>query len=316
MMNMVRNVLVAALALLIIVSCKKDDDGGPTVEPPRDFGEVALESQEIFEAFLSTHFYNYEEFETEAPDFDYKIRFDTISGANSDKTSLMEQVIVKTIKRGGVDHKLYVLVAREGEGVKPHFADSTLVNYEGNVPYKNKFDFSVTPVWFDLASAAPAAELYTQSPNALDGFANALPEFGVATEVGIGADGSTTYSNDYGIGAIFIPTGLAYYNSRSGTIAPYENLIIKIELIAFKETDHDRDGIPSYLEDINGNNYVNDLGDDTDGDRVPDYLDTDDDGDGTPTREEINLDEDGNLILPFPDSDNDGVPDYLDPDIS
>ena len=226
----------------------------------------------------------------------------------------MDQVIVKTIERGGVDHKLYVLVAREGEGAKPHFADSTLVNYEGNVPYKNKFDFSVTPVWFDLASAAPAAELYTQSPNALDGFANALPEFGVATEVGIGPDGSTTYSNDYGIGAIFIPTGLAYYNSRSGSIAPYENLIFKIDLFSFNETDHDGDGIPSYLEDINGNNYVNDLADDTDGDNVPNYADADDDGDGTPTRDEIGFDEDGKWFPIY--SNGNTIPDYLNPDVN
>jgi len=45
----------------------------------------------------------------------------------------------------------------------------------------------------------------------------------------------------------------------------------------------------------------------------PNYLDADDDGDGIPTRDEIS-DENGNIIIPYPDADGDGVPDYLDPD--
>ncbi|MEE3243978.1 MAG: hypothetical protein VX226_04925, partial [Bacteroidota bacterium] len=69
----------------------------------------------------------------------------------------------------------------------------------------------------------------------------------------------------------------------------------------------------NWKEDINGNHYVNELGDDTDGDNVPDYLDTDDDGDGTSTRDELDFDEDGNTI--YIDSNNDGLDDYLDPDI-
>ena len=313
-MNMMKNTVFAALGLLLIVSCNKDDDGGVSIQPPREFDEVALESNEIFKEYLETHFYNYEDFQTNPADFNNRIIFDTIAGANADKIPLSEQVITKIITRGGVEHELHILVAREGSGEKPHFSDSTYVNYSGNVPYESRFDFSATPVWFDLGSAAPAAELYVQNPNALDGFANALPEFGCATSISEDTDGTLIYSDDYGIGAVFIPTGLAYYNSGSARIGAYDNLIFTFDLISFRQTDHDGDGIPSYLEDINANNYVNDLGDDTDGDRVPNYLDSDDDGDGILTRDEIDFDENGNAIRPFRDSNSDGTPDYLDSD--
>ena len=312
MMNRIKYTAAAVLGLLIGVSCSKDDNNGPAVDPPIPFDESALTSKEILTSYLSSHFYNYEEFQEKPAGFDYKIKFDTLAGSNADKTPLIDQVITKTLVRGGVEHELYVLVAREGLGPKPHFADSVFVNYSGNVPYKSKFDFSVTPVWFDLAAAAPAAELYTQAPNALDGFANAMPEFGTAKTISEAEDGSITYSNDYGIGAVFIPTGLAYYNLGSGKVSAYDDLIFKIDLISYNETDHDRDGIPSYMEDINNNNYVYDFGDDTDGDRTPNFLDVDDDGDGILTRDEIVINEDGSIT--FTDSNNDGTPDYLDPD--
>jgi hypothetical protein len=76
------------------------------------------------------------------------------------------------------------------------------------------------------------------------------------------------------------------------------------------DLDHDNDGIPSWMEDLNGNGYL--LDDDTDGDGVPNYIDNDDDGDGVLTIDEIIVHPDG--TIEFPDYNNDGTPDYLDPD--
>ncbi len=310
---MKNTVLVALGVLLVTISCSKDDNNNGTPEPPIPFEESVITSQENLEGYLSTHFYNYEEFEAEPAGFNYKIVFDTISGDNANKIPLIDQVITKQVLRGDIEYNLYVLVAREGMGEKPHFADSVFVNYSGIVPYGVNFDKVATPVWFDMAAAAPAAELYTQSPNALDGFANALPEFGTASSLSQSeTDGSLVYSNDYGIGALFMPTALAYYNLGSGRIRPYDDLIFTFDLISFNQTDHDGDGIPSYLEDVNGNTYVNDLGDDTDGDRLPNYVDSDDDGDGILTRDESEWNPEDDSITP--DSNNDGTPDYLDPD--
>jgi len=300
MMTMIRKVFVAVMGLLFFVSCKKDDDGTTEIEV-RDRGEVQVESSANLRAYLDTHFYNYEEFETPAADFDFKIRFDTISGANADKTPLSSQVITRQYTFEDTDYELYILKAREGAGVQPTFADSTFVNYQGSVVGGDRFDASVTPVWFDLTQV-------------VFGFANGVSELKAGTQFTQNADGTYSFGDDYGIGAVFIPSGLGYFNSSGTGFSAYSDLVFTFDLYrAVEDSDNDNDGVPNWREDINGNHYVNELGDDTDGDNVPDYLDTDDDGDGTATRDELDFDEDGNTI--YIDSNNDGLDDYLDPDI-
>jgi len=76
--------------------------------------------------------------------------------------------------------------------------------------------------------------------------------------------------------------------------------------------DDDNDGIPSILEDINGNGDLTD--DDTDGDGIPNYLDADDDGDNVLTEDENpDPNDDGDLSDAL-DTDSDGIPNYLDED--
>ena len=77
-------------------------------------------------------------------------------------------------------------------------------------------------------------------------------------------------------------------------------------------TYDDDDGIPSELEDINGNGNLED--DDTDNDGIPNYLDFDDDGDNVPTeREIVILNDDGTINTELTrDTDGDGTFDYLD----
>ena len=55
-------------------------------------------------------------------------------------------------------------------------------------------------------------------------------------------------------GILFIPSGLAYRKLRDWRfIRSNENLIFYIRLFDFvKDTDHDNDGIPSWLEDPDG----------------------------------------------------------------
>ena len=200
---------------------------------------------------------------------------------------------------------MYTLIARQGseEGVQPTFADSTFVNYKGSVVGGSKFDGSTTPLWFDLT-------------NVVFGFANGLKELKAGTQFVQNEDGSFDFGNDYGIGAVFIPSGLGYFNGSSPGIRAYSDLVFTFDLFrAVKDTDHDNDGVPNWKEDINGNSFINEFDfDNTDGDNIADFLDTDDDGDGTLTRDELDFDENGNTI--YIDSNNDGVPDYLDPDIS
>ncbi len=290
--------------LVITTSCKKDDDSPAPPPPPRDRGPEAARAQAEIEEFLETHFYNYEDFETD-PD-NSKIRFDTIAGDNASKTRLIDQVESKEVRdivTKEVLYKLYFLKVREGSGDRPHFSDYTTNTYEGRTLELEFFDSAVQPMRFGLVDGKTP-----QDQGIIRGLQQALIEFKGASNVTSNPDGTMTFE-DYGIGAVFIPSGLAYYQFPStNVISPYEQLIFTFELFASEIADHDGDGIPSYMEDLNGNQYLWD--DDTDGNGVPNYLDVDDDGDGRLTKDEIIVHEDG--TIEFPDTNGNGIPDYLD----
>jgi len=298
------------LSLISLTSCNNDDSGnGVNFIPARDRGEESIASTAHVEEYLETHFYNYEEFANPPANFDYVIRFDTISGDNASKIPLIEQVSSKMVtdrEDQDVTYKLYYLVVEEGEGERPNFPDITTVSYEGTFlnleeptrEYAKLFDASSVPTQFDLTAV-------------INGFQDAMVEFRGATGYVTNPDGSLTFEN-YGIGAVFMQSGLGYYVNPpvTSTIPVYAQLIFSFHLYEVEEGDQDNDTVLSIYEDVNGNGFEED--DDTDGDTVPNYLDADDDGDGRPTRDEVEFDDDGNII--FPDVDNDGTPDYLDPD--
>jgi hypothetical protein len=310
--------LICTTVSIAFSSCNKDDDdgGGFTFEE-RDRGEQAVEDEERLVEFLSTHFYNYEDFQNPSEGFDYRITFDTIAGENSDKISILdsEELIEKTVNRDDVDYTLYILKIREGQGERPTFADSTLVAYTGQLINETVFnDNIVSPVWFDLpgyttlnANGQPA-----RAGSVLPGFSESLTEFKSSTGFTVNADNTISWNNDYGIGAIFSPSGLAYFSSppQGSGIPPYAPLIFKVNLYRVVKADHDNDGVPSWMEDIDGDGDL--YNDNTDEDNFPNHSDADDDGDGTPTREEIVINADGSVELI--DSNNNGTPDYLDPD--
>ncbi|AWX45566.1 hypothetical protein HME9304_02588 [Flagellimonas maritima] len=307
--------------ILILASCNNDDNG-PAIEsvPPRLLTEVAPENDEEIQEFLKTHFYNYEEFATPPVDFDFKIQIDTIAGDNADKKSLWEDIEMKTInlsssdlgledEEENVEHKYYYLIARSGEsGNSPTIGDSTLLRYQGSLLDGTLFDENPSFTWQEL-------------PFTIRGYANGISNItsGTPEQIIQNEDGTINIS-DSGIGLIVIPSGLAYYNNTgpSGSIPQYAPLLFKIEVGLFVEdTDNDNDGIPTILEDVDGDgNFNNDNADSeaelAAGFFLPNFRDTDDDGDGTLTRDEIVIDDEGNVT--FPDADNDGTPDYLDPD--
>lgn len=302
--------LSIVIFLLALISACRNDDDGVSIKPPRDLGEVAIEDDDEIVAFLETHFYNYEDFDTPPPDFKYQIILDTIAGANAGKTALIDQVSSRTItvedKDGNaVAHTLYYLIVREGSGENPTVADSVLVRYRGNLLDGSQFDNSNVPLWFDLAQI--------QSPigGALGvtarGFAEFAPELKAGTY--IGDDQGLPVFADYGIGMVIMPSGLGYFSTPRTGIPTYSPLIFKLDMLLVNNgIDHDRDGILSITEDRNANNYL--LDDDNDDDGLPDYLDNDDDNDGTLTINEYDEDGDG---IPD-DTDGDGIPDYLDND--
>jgi hypothetical protein len=295
--------LVLIFTFFIILSCSSDDDDGGVQVVVRSPEEVKVENMEEIETFLETHYYELID-NPENPNFQ-SIVYKEIGEEDTDKQPVMESEFLKskTVTQLEVDYTLYYLQIREGAQSirKPTFADSVLVTYNGfSLNNRVTFDNSPNPVWFDLTSN-------------IIGFYEVMDEFRGSTGVEENEDGTVTFNDDFGFGSVFIPSGIAYFSApppNSG-INAYEPLVFNIQLYKSLESDHDDDGVPSWMEDIDSNRRLSD--DDTDQDRVPNFADTDDDGDGVPTREEINFDEDGSLILPLPDSNGNGTPDYLDP---
>ncbi len=321
----VKNICWVLCIVAAIWSCGSDDDGGaPEVEvvPPRLLSEVVDEDDAEIVAFLKSHFYNYEEFQSPTADFDYRIRFDTIAGDNADKISIFDsgqlagvEFGVETIAVASnefqrtdgevVEHNLYYLIARQGGSeTTPTIGDNYIVRYEGSLLNGTIFDSSISrPTQFNLSQV-------------VRGFGNGLRFFKSGTQAIENGDGTFTY-DDYGIGAIFMPSGLGYFSvPNSNLIPPYASLVFKVDGFFFQEnTDSDGDGIPSYLEDLDGDGNLNNDNTDAEDEArgLPNYLDADDDNDGIPTIEEINLNPDGTFFS-FRDTDGDGIDDHLDID--
>ena len=333
--------LLALTLFLTVFACKSDDDDGITAVPPRDRGEQAIVDDALIMEYFETHFYNYEDFEQNAPGFDNQIVIDTIAGDNADKRTLKEElengkIRVKSLEREGQVQNLYILDAKIGgdgtNSIEPEytvkFADSVLVRYKGNVLGSTEvFDGSNNPVWFDLPT--------TSLPTNVFGFSHGLADTKSATGFSQNPDGTLDFGDDFSSIAVFIPSGFAYYNSppSSSGIEQYDNLVFTMSTFMRVDTDHDGDFIPSYLEDLNGNDFLfdqnedGDDGDNTDGDSAFNYFDSDDDNDGVPTRNElvgIDTNDDGvvdsaqaydpNDPSTLRDTDGDGILDHLDND--
>ena len=112
-------------------------------------------------------------------------------------------------------------------------------------------------------------------------------------------------------------------NDELCELIPPANLVITEDydadsghvFITVTAIDDDNDGVPSALEDINGNGDLTD--DDTDSDGIPNYIDEDDDNDNVKTSDELdnlNLDGDNNPLTNPIDTDGDGTPNFLDND--
>jgi FKBP-type peptidyl-prolyl cis-trans isomerase FkpA len=336
--------MVVMCMALGFISCKKDDDTTPPV-PPRDRGEQQILDKDSLIKYLESHYYNSADFVSNPnPGISNLVITklnDSETQAPEGSTLLLDAVEIKEVKYSGTDYEFYVLVLNQGGGDdKPTFADNVRVIYEGSLLDGTIIDKNdQVPTDFDLIGDI-----------GVEGWRRVLPLFNTAEFFNENEDGTVVFTNK-GVGVMFLPSGLGYYANTQTKVPAYSPLIFKFELLQMFENDHDGDGIPSYLEDLNEDgvftvNYENikdPNDDDTDGDYNPDYVDADDDGDGIPTRDEIEIttvnkptrqevlatvladnqvllnkikkEQNGTYtgtILTFPDTDGDGIPDYLD----
>ena len=292
LMKLKTYVLSTLCFLALLSSCNKDDDNSIDLIPERDRTEQQVADFDSLQKYLNTHYYNRATFLEpgdhsiseliikELPKDDNGNYLDIPDPDNNQMLSVAVDIDnPKTTKYLDVDYQYYVLVLNEGGGENPHLSDKVRLNYNGSLQNGKSFDNSVTPVEMELVKTS------FFGPEPVKGFRLGITEFKTAESFVENADGTVTFNN-YGLGVMFLPSGLAYYgNPSSSDIPAYSNLIFKIELFQMEIMDHDGDGIPSYMEDLDGDGDF--WNDDTNGNGVPNFLDPDDDGDRVLTKNEM-----------------------------
>ena len=338
----------------VFISCKDDESvsGSTFVEADRT-EQQELDNTEIL-AYLDSHYYNSSFFETGSNHKYTDIIIEELVEENGvleevpdGHTLLMTAVETRTTTYLETDYEYYVLNINQGGGDSPKFTDFLRVKYEGSSindeigGEEDVFDSAITPADLNLQSngstvfgTIKAWQLVLPTFNASNSFDNEIDDNGNVT-------GNIIFNNS-GLGIMFVPSGLAYFSGTT-TGSSYDNLIFKFELLQFETVDHDNDGIPSYIEDLNDNLDVTD--DNTDEDSFLNFIDTDDDGDDVLTIDELIIEEyivDTNMGEPEPilaanefersrsendgiitiktvtiaDANSDGTPDYLDENIT
>jgi len=333
--------LLLITLMTIVISCKDDEDDGTSfVEEDRT--EQQIKDNDSIITYLSTHYYNSSFFETGTNHKSADIIIEELvegEAVPAGNTLLIDAVEINTATYLEVDYEYYILRLNQGDGDSPYFTDIVSVKYEGisinqALDGNNEsFDSSVLPALFNLQTGL-------NSTGVIQAWQLVMPTFNASSGYSIDESGNVDFTNP-GLGVMFVPSGLAYFSSTS-TGYSYDNLMFKFELLQFEIEDHDDDGVPSYLEDLDSDLDVADH--DRDNDGFPNFVDADDDGDGVATIDEVlqntyivdtNMGEvepvladneyistktelDGVITIKtvvLVDSNNDGTPDYLDADI-
>lgn len=263
---------------LVLNSCKKDDEPIITVETADRGEQQIIDKAELID-YLTSHYYNSEYFSLN-PDasIDDLVITELADGENvpDGYTLLMDAVITKSTIYEDVDYDYHILKINQGGGEAPNFSDRVRLNYKGFGLHNDTsnpseaFDSTINPVDFELLSL-------------IRGWVLTIPEFNTAEDFIENGDGTVDYINP-GRGAMFLPSGLGYF-SQVIADSTYTELIFKFEVYQAEVADHDFDGIPTYVEDLDGDWDVST--DDTDEDTLANFNDTDDDGDGVLTINEL-----------------------------
>lgn len=295
LMNKIKFYFILSMLSLALFSCSKDKEA--EVAPPREYSvQYATDIKDI-EEYLKTYY-----IEEVTADFDIKISKIPTGGTQK---SIWDQTTYplkfREVNLHGLKYKLYYLALNQGVGESPSNVDAVFTAYKGDYLQQVTKE-GVTTLTVTEFERSSNPQQFFQLTGVIRGWSEIFPLFKKGTYTS-NSDGTVSYK-DFGAGVVFIPSGLAYYNSGQGTIPSYAPLVFNFKLYEVQRSDLDResngsfnpDGVPSYLEDLNGDGYVYDFRnatlypdkplnpDDTDGDGNPDFLDVDDDGDNYTTK--------------------------------
>lgn len=303
-MNKIKFYFILSMLSLALFSCSKNKE--EEVTPPREYSEQYATDIKDIEEYLKTYY-----IEEVTADFDIKISKIPTGGTQK---SIWEQTTYplksREVNLHGLKYKLYYLVLNEGIGESPSNVDAVFTAYKGDYLQQVTKD-GVTTLTVTEFERSSNPQQFFQLTSVIRGWSEVFPLFKKGTYTS-NSDGTVSYK-DFGAGVVFIPSGLGYYNSGSGSIPSYAPLVFNVKLYEVQRNDQDGDGIPSYLEDLDGDGYMYSFTnttlyptkpttnpDDTDGDEVPDCFDVDDDGDNYTTKLERSY-KDANGVVKYYD---------------
>jgi hypothetical protein len=311
-MNKFKYYFILLVATISLFSCSKNDNA--VSEPLRDYSVQYATDLTDIEEYLQTYYITV----TEHPGFqdDQDVVFTKIPDGGTqpaiwsykDNTGF-PKLLSRDVNLHGITYKLYYLLLREGVGQSPCNVDGVLASYRGDYLERQAVS-NVTTLTVNKFEEVKNPQTILSLYSTVPGWGETFPQFKTGTYTS-NPDGTVSY-NDFGAGVMFLPSGLGYYATGSSSIPSYAPLVFSFKLYEIKRADQDADGIPSYLEDINGNGYMYDYRntayypttltnlDDTDADNIPDFLDVDDDGDNYTTKLEIKNPATG-IAYPFAD---------------
>lgn len=306
-MNKLKYYFILLLAGISLVSCNKSgDDDTPNV-PLRDYAVQYKADNDSIEKYLKTNYITVINAPGTPQDQDVVIKKIVAGDGN---VSIWDQTTYKLTSRDvysdDITYKVYYLILREGTGSSPTNTDKIVAAYTGNLLDNSVFDSSYGyPGTFNLFP-------YATENTVIEGWSEIFPKFKTGTSSTNASSGVISYQ-DFGAGVMFLPSGLGYYADARTAIPAYSPLVFSFKLFDLQRMDNEYsvssstggrifvgDGVPDYLEDLNGDGYLYDfrdnvkyphppadLIDDTDGDGIADFVDFDDDGDGFTTRFEL-----------------------------
>lgn len=279
--------LIAFIA--VFASCKKDDS--PNVAPPRDYAVQNAADMDSITKFLKTHYIVLDETTLEA-------NFPEITEGVTEPSiwDNTEYPLLSTVvHRNDIDYTIYYLNFRQGVSDAPCGVDDVTINYRGTLLDGTQFDYR------------PVVGEGLSLNSAIAGWQDIIPFFNSGNPVVDGGGNPVSYT-DFGAGAMFLPSGLAYFNGSASNVMPtYSCLVFSFQLFDVTYTDLDGDKILNkdefewakkkdpvtgeFVKDPETGEFIWEkipvIFSDTDGDGIPNYADVDDDNDGRLTRDEI-----------------------------
>ena len=311
-MNKFKFYFILIITSITIFSCSKNEDSA-TVEPIRDYQTQYDTEIKIIEDYLKTNYITVTDAPGETNDQDViiqKLDADhTVSIWDQTKYPLKSKIV----SLHDIKYTLYYLELRQGKkdavtglgGMSPCNVDGVLTSYRGTyLSQTTATDATPSTITATQFEEAVLPNDFLSLFTTISGWGETFPLFKTGSYVS-NPNGTVSYT-DFGAGVMFLPSGLAYYSSGSYAIPAYSPLVFSFKLYEIQRADQDNDGIPSYLEDLNGDGFMRILAtgvenpDDTDKDGIPDFYDVDDDGDNYTTKLEIKNPLTG---LPYPFAD-------------